>query len=259
MILPENILTPIGNLRGALTSGGLIPGMPVIIGTASGNPAHFEDGTNNPLIELIIEIEITQTGSGDPTPNNRRPIIGWTGAEIHVADGATPHIIDNEYNISWDDDIGEVYGGRYNVTTGELAITWTRNQIKDYSWTYHGTSNVFRTLNLKNVQVMSEIYKTITPYVSWSLLPNNSIECGPTDLIIKDLLYNDAAVFKAARGDEYIYHEITPIIYNIPPKTIFSILNENNINSDTGYIISCKYVANIETFLQWIYDNLYNP
>ena len=259
MILPENILTPIGNLRGALTSGGLIPGVPVVIGSASGDPAHFEDGTNNPLIELIIEIEINQTGTGDPTPNNRRPIIGWTGAEIHVADGATPHIIDNEYNITWSDNVGEVFGGRLNVTTGELIVNWIRNQIKDYSWTYHATSQIFRTLNLKNVQVKSEIYKTITPYISWSLLPDNSIECGSSDLVIKDQLYSDAQTFKDERGDEYIYHGITPITYHISPTTIFTLLNENNISSDTGNVINCKYVANIETFLQWIYDNLYNP
>ena len=78
MILPENILTPIGNLRGALTSGGLIPGIPIVNGTASGNPATFNDGTNTFLTSCKIEMVRSQEGSGTPSPSNPRPIKAYS-------------------------------------------------------------------------------------------------------------------------------------------------------------------------------------
>lgn len=51
-------------------------------GSASGDIATFVDGSDNPLKELKISIEAVQSGSGDPSPTNIRPITGWTGAKI---------------------------------------------------------------------------------------------------------------------------------------------------------------------------------
>ena len=56
---------------------------PVIINSASGSIASFDDGADNMKIQkLVVNIEPLQAGSGDPSPNNIRPISGWTGAEI---------------------------------------------------------------------------------------------------------------------------------------------------------------------------------
>ena len=63
--------------------------------TASGAIASFNDGANAPVVDLTVSIEPVQSGSGDPSPDNVRPISGWTGANIHVspttdaADGTT--------------------------------------------------------------------------------------------------------------------------------------------------------------------------
>ena len=56
MTLLDNILTPVGNLRGQLTAGGLIPGVPVIVGTASGNIAQLNLAANQSLMKLQCEI-----------------------------------------------------------------------------------------------------------------------------------------------------------------------------------------------------------
>ena len=46
--------------------------------SASGAVAHFEDGADNvPLKSLKVNIEPFQSGSGDPSPENDRPIGGW--------------------------------------------------------------------------------------------------------------------------------------------------------------------------------------
>ncbi len=51
--------------------------------TASGAIASFPDGADNiPVKDLSVAIEPVQAGTGDPSPDNIRPISGWTGAEV---------------------------------------------------------------------------------------------------------------------------------------------------------------------------------
>lgn len=51
--------------------------------TVSGAVASFSDGGDNlPVKDLTIGIEPVQSGSGDPGPENVRPISGWTGANV---------------------------------------------------------------------------------------------------------------------------------------------------------------------------------
>ena len=51
--------------------------------TASGAVASFSDGADGiPLKSLVIDINPVQSGSGDPSPDNVRPISGWS--EVNV-------------------------------------------------------------------------------------------------------------------------------------------------------------------------------
>lgn len=51
--------------------------------TASGGVASFADGADDiPVKSLVVNIEPNQSGSGDPSPTNVRPISGWTGATV---------------------------------------------------------------------------------------------------------------------------------------------------------------------------------
>lgn len=72
----------------------------------TGAISSFADGTDNPLKELKVSIVPVQSGSGDPSPTNPRPISGWTGADVTVC-GI------NLWNEEWE-------GGAYNNTTGGL-------------------------------------------------------------------------------------------------------------------------------------------
>ena len=52
----------------------------------SGDPVIFSDGADNfPVSEVIINIVPNQPGTGDPSSENIRPIVGWDGAEIRNA------------------------------------------------------------------------------------------------------------------------------------------------------------------------------
>ena len=51
--------------------------------TASGAIASFAGGADNiPMKDVLVHIEPVQAGSGDPSPDNVRPITGWTGAKV---------------------------------------------------------------------------------------------------------------------------------------------------------------------------------
>lgn len=50
---------------------------------ASGPVASFTDGAGGiPVKDLTVQIAPVQSGSGDPSPDNVRPISGWTGASL---------------------------------------------------------------------------------------------------------------------------------------------------------------------------------
>lgn len=78
--------------------------------TASGAIATFTAGGEYPLTALEIAIEPLQSGSGDSSPDNVRPITGWTGANINNA----PTVITFEQ------------GGLYDASGGENNGTTTR-------------------------------------------------------------------------------------------------------------------------------------
>ena len=61
----------IGNLSDVINSA-------FVVDSVSGGMAHFVDGADDvPLKSLKINIEPVQSGSGDPSPTNIRPITGW--------------------------------------------------------------------------------------------------------------------------------------------------------------------------------------
>ena len=55
---------------------------PVITVSASGDIVSIADGAPMPVSGLSVSIEAVQSGSGDPAPDNVRPITGWTGAQV---------------------------------------------------------------------------------------------------------------------------------------------------------------------------------
>lgn len=91
--------------------------------SASGAVVSFSDGADNlPLKSLNVGIEPVQSGSGDPSPTNIRPISGWNA--VNVKNGNTVIA-----TIS----LGQtVYGGTLNVLTGVLTVDRANISITDY-------------------------------------------------------------------------------------------------------------------------------
>lgn len=87
-----------------------------IIDTASGSIASFSDGADGiPMRSVVVNITPVQSGSGDPSPDNVRPISGWTGAEISVT-GDNLYAVGNFIEHSYLGDDGTItYTGNQNV------------------------------------------------------------------------------------------------------------------------------------------------
>lgn len=84
--------------------------------TVSGSVASFADGSVLPVKSLIAQIVAQQSGEGDPSPSNIRPITGFTGCTI--TNNGTAVV-----TVDWTDEAGTVYGGELDVTTGLLTVT----------------------------------------------------------------------------------------------------------------------------------------
>ena len=78
--------------------------------SATGAIASFPDGADNiPVKDLKVAIEPVQSGSGDPSPDNIRPISGWNGANVY-------RIGKNLFNIAdlWANGTTATSGGESN-------------------------------------------------------------------------------------------------------------------------------------------------
>lgn len=74
----DEIEEDIGELSNAIDTKA-----PLIINTASGDIASFADGADGMQIRKIVgTIVPVQSGTGDPSPDNVRPISGWTGCNL---------------------------------------------------------------------------------------------------------------------------------------------------------------------------------
>ena len=88
--------------------------------TVTGSIASFITLRSAPLKELVVDIEPVQSGSGDPSPDNVRPISGWTGASVTVNCG---NVLPTSacYDVGYNPTVGQV------KTPTAVSRTWTDN------------------------------------------------------------------------------------------------------------------------------------
>ena len=114
--------------------------------TLSGSIVSFVTNLVRPL-KIVVGIDPVQSGSGDPSPDNIRPISGWTGCNVSRTNGkelTDPDYVGQTYPISWQSTAGTVYGGQLDVTTGVLTVTHDGYALTgEESWGTLATPNVY--------------------------------------------------------------------------------------------------------------------
>lgn len=107
---------------------------------AEGAVATFADGTDLPLKSLIVDIDPVQSGSGDPSPSNIRPISGWDAVKVtrcgkNLLDDVTPTVV-NAY-VSNQNGIPILRSSGENRT---VIVQLKPNTTYTYTWNQSATS-----------------------------------------------------------------------------------------------------------------------
>ena len=91
-----------------------------------------------PLKECKVHFEPVQEGTGDPSPENIRPISGWTGVEVYTAG---ENLIPIDYEAvegKWKPTNGVISGSVYNMGQFPVPATMLRYQVETTGNPYFG-------------------------------------------------------------------------------------------------------------------------
>jgi hypothetical protein len=215
----------------------------IMIGSASGSVASFSDGGANMLMKsCTVAIEPVQSGSGDPSPQNERPISGWTECNITIADDETTPTVSNVYNIEFPSEAGTVYGGTLDVTNGVLTVDRAIVDGGDLTWNYWTGDNFYADKQgktaLTNIDILCDCY----PIGAVGTYGIYCIESSATQrryIYICDSQYSHdstgASQLKSdMTGHKICYRLATPQTYNLTPTEVKTLLGINNIFADCG-------------------------
>ena len=196
----------------------------------------ISDALAKPAIDLQCKITAVQEGSGDPSPQNIRNIVGWNGLTLHVNSSEIP--------VIWQTEAGTVYGGVLDVTTGELTVTQVAIEYDgsdDEGWgVINLPNNVFGVTGLTDYDFanMCDSYKMI-PRGSSSGLAD--LECrlasSRATFMVRDTNYATIVTFKAHLALSpitVVYTLLSPITYTLTPTEITLLAGANTLWSDTG-------------------------
>lgn len=156
-------------------------------------PKTFE-ATGNPIVlpeyKSLVKLKTTfspkQAGSGDPSPENVRPISGWDSVKVTVSNENESH----DYDIAFPETIG---GGTVDAVTGVGEKTWGLVEFDGTeSWTKYsgqtvGNTSVFCII-LGNKQLgenVSICSSFVNRYYAWA----NGVPWAYSDHVSSDLTY----------------------------------------------------------------------
>lgn len=204
--------------------------------------AHFTESVRNKLLSLLVSMEPNQSGAGDPSPDNVRPISGRTGLTIYVS--PTPNAADaTTYAVDFTTEAGTVYGGTVDIVTGVLTVNWAMVDLGERNYTKgkRNTDNTgyifhFRDTSFKNLgELISSQFKTVYNIPNWEALPVNCCNSAGSSYIVFCADYPDAAAFKTAMsGVQLVYELATPVTYQLTTQDIITLVGDNYIWSDSG-------------------------
>ena len=260
-------ITLIKKLRGTATmanqkiNGGASP-YPKHVGPAA--ICSFPDGADGaPLKTLVFSIEPNQSGSGDPSPQNIRPISGWT-----QVDGKQSGADMSDYTpitIA----LGQtVYGGTVDALAGSGESTMAEVDLGSLSWTYRSdiaaglfSANLPGYKYTLDVQAICSNYKYVGTVAGASFAggKDNASFClyvaqGQSSRVIyvKDTAYTSKSAFETAMsGVKVVYELASPTTLSLTPVSVNSLLGQNNVWCNTGDTELDYYPAQSSVVAVW--------
>ena len=223
--------------------------------TVTGNPISVSDALAKPAESLTIEILPYQSGSGDPSPDNVRPITGFTGVNIYHESAYDPDA-DPTYAIDWTDEAGTVYGGTLDVTTGVVTVTHKY-------YTYNGSENwdiagsrvylyLFGAESSKSNDDTSQISNlfvggglSYADYGKFRVQTNGAVCVGNK---ISEGVYNwntrdEFKTFLSSNNLQICYELATPLTIQLTPTQVDMLLDNNVLWNDVDGDMTLEYLA----------------
>jgi hypothetical protein len=210
--------------------------------SASGNPISITGAAAAYAMSNIMTIEPIQSGSGDPSPTNVRPISGISTASVQTTDGTDT----NTATIT----LGQtVYGGSVNFKTGEVTVTHGMVDLGTLTYAYDNRHIRFISpvSGMKSVDDWGAISVFCSQYKKQSMAPgqteNNTFGTYGNSVYIRDTSYTDATAFKTAMSGVQLCYELeTPITLTLTPAELELLKGANTI-SGNGVNINLSYIG----------------
>lgn len=223
--------------------------------TVTGNPAEFSTNLARSLQSFEIPFSPVQSGSGDPSPSNIRPISGWAGLTINANN--------NLIMVEWQSVAGVVYGGTVDLVTGVMTVTWLTVDLGTIDWTLANNTTVRQAwlynkldeINMKQIEsnqlvssAISTVFKTVSASSSW--YPNYLIQNAPaagapgriTVTFEPGTYASGDEVKNALDGIPMAYELETPQTVQLSPAEIKTIIGQNSIGTNTNGTNTIKYL-----------------
>ena len=230
---------------------GLLLNTPHIV-NESGSIVTFNSAYNKiPIKSVICNIDPIQEGSGDPSPDNVRPISGRTGLRLELGSTATDYepYKGNTYSVNWETEAGTVYGGCVDVVSGKLVVgravvTMNGSQPIGESQNkrfYAFIASAFE-VNASNQNTYKGVICDKFPSYSWGGLAGAPIGCAPVwgqGIGFKHpgmTATDDWKTYFTNNPTVFSYELATPTEIQLTPQEVRTLLGTNNIWCDSGNV-----------------------
>lgn len=221
-------------------------GRNIEVRTASGRIATFNTNMVEPFKSLKSDINPVQSGTGTPSPQNVRPISGFSALNVTLADGDMQTVDTATVNFGQ-----TVYGGVADVTNGKVNVTHGYIDLGSLTWIKQATNLFYATdgsIKANTVCICdSYAYQNSSrPPTRNDKTINTSIYFASHAISIYDTDYDDVDTFKASLSGKYcVYELVTPIEITTTPENLTAISGENNVYGDTNGDTTVEYYIEV--------------
>lgn len=144
-------------LRRLLLLSALMGGASLVEDTETGNPVAFETDVAKPLVSLIANFLPVQTGSGNPSPDNVRPIVPWNGFTVWSGGRNLCPLGTVTFSRTKKSYIGELPAGTYTISALVTSTDTdnTRCLLRLWKDDSHVGSDIYFTRNTREKRTIT--------------------------------------------------------------------------------------------------------
>ena len=211
--------------------------------------ASFNTDLAEALTKCIVDINPVQSGTGTPSPQNVRPISGFSALNVTLADGDMQTVDTVTVNFGQ-----TVYGGVADVTRGKVNVTHGIVDLGTLNWSATGNmwfaslSGVKPIFDTTVPNAICTQYKAVS-WVSGTSGTEEGVFCflpAYNQLRVRDTSYSSASDFKTAMSGVMLCYELaTPTEITTTPENLSALSGQNNVYGDTNGDIEVRFTETI--------------